>query len=533
MSKKALPTFLTGTLILTASSIVVKVIGSLNWIILSRILGGEGIGLYQMSYPIYILALAVSSAGIPVAISIVTAEKLAKQDYLSAHKAFRTSMSFLFFTGLFFSLCLVFGANFLVQSGLLRDARAYYAIIALAPAVFFVTFLSCFRGYLQGWQTMTPTAVSEIVEQLLRVITMILMAKAFLSYGLEYAAAGASLGAAVGSVGALLVLVFFYKKMLSGIRTKMLEQESDYEEESKLVIIKRLLRLALPVSASSLMLPIVANMDLLVVPVRLEAAGFTVNQATELFGHLTGMAVPLVNLATILTAAMAISLVPTIAKFKALGQQEKIDRNLATAFNVTAFISIPCSVGLFVLAQPVATLVYNAPAATHTIQAMSLGIFALGLHQVSTGALQGLGYTRIPMINMVLAALLKILLNYYMTAVPALNIKGAALASVIDIGFAAVLNLYFIRKYVGYQPNLWQVAKISFCSLIMGIAVYFTSISGLFAAAWLNMVLGLLVSVPVYLVSALVFKALDRESLEKVPFIGSRLSPLLNRIYNS
>lgn len=530
MSKKALPTFLTGTLILTASSIVVKVIGSLNWIILSRILGGEGIGLYQMSYPIYILALAVSSAGIPVAISIVTAEKLAKQDYLSAHKAFRTSMSFLFFTGLFFSLCLVFGANFLVHSGLLRDVRAYYAIIALAPAVFFVTFLSCFRGYLQGWQTMTPTAVSEIVEQLLRVITMILMAKAFLSYGLEYAAAGASLGAAVGSVGALLVLVFFYRKMLSGIRTKMLAQEIDYEEESKLVIIKRLLRLALPVSASSLMLPLVANMDLLVVPVRLEAAGFTVSHATELFGHLTGMAVPLVNLATILTAAMAISLVPTIAKFKALDQRDKIDRNLATAFNVTAFISIPCSVGLFVLAQPVATLVYNAPAATPTIQAMSLGIFALGLHQVSTGALQGLGYTRIPMINMVLAALLKILLNYYLTAIPSLNIKGAALASVIDIAFAAILNLYFIRKYVGYKPDLWQLVKVTFCSLIMGVAVYLTSTSGLMSAAWMNMLLALFISLPVYIVSALICKAVDSESLEKVPVIGSRLAPFLNKI---
>lgn len=531
MSKKALPAFLTGTLILTASSIVVKVIGSLNWIILSRILGGEGIGLYQMSYPIYILALAVSSAGIPVAISIVTAEKLAKQDYLSAHKAFRTSMYFLFATGLFFSLCLIFGAEFLVRSGLLRDARAYYAIIALAPAVFFVTFLSCFRGYLQGWQTMTPTAVSEIVEQLLRVFTMIVMAKAFLSYGLEYAAAGASLGAAVGSVGALLVLVFFYKKMLAGIRSKMFAQQATYEEESKTVIIKRLLRLALPVSASSLMLPIVANMDLLVVPVRLEAAGFTVSHATELFGHLTGMAVPLVNLATILTAAMAISLVPTIAKLKALNQTEKIERNLVTAFNVTALISIPCSVGLFVLAQPVASIVYNAPAATATIQAMSLGIFALGLHQVSTGALQGLGYTRIPMINMVLAAILKIILNYYLTAIPSLNIKGAALASVLDIGFAAILNLYFIHKYVGYCPNLLQISKISLCSLIMGAAVYFTNNSGLFAAAWLNMLLGLSVSAPVYLLCVIAFRAVDSESLEQIPFIGSRLAPIVNKIY--
>ena len=167
-SKASNSKFLKGTLILTASSIVVKVIGSLNWIILSRVLGGEGIGLYQMGFPIYLMAITVSSAGVPVAISIITSEKLANKDYRGAKRVFNVSLRVLLLTGLLFSSSLFFGADWLVNNHIIRDSRAYYSIIALAPAVFFVTFLASFRGYLQGWQIMTPTAVSEIVEQLTR-----------------------------------------------------------------------------------------------------------------------------------------------------------------------------------------------------------------------------------------------------------------------------------------------------------------------------------------------------------------------------
>ena len=191
--------FLKGTLILTASSMVVKVIGSVNWIILSRILGGEGIGLYQMGFPIYLMAITVSSAGIPVAISIITAEKVAENDFFGAKRVFNVSLRLLFISGLVFSSALWFGAGWLIENHWIRDARAYYSIIALAPAVFFVTFLASFRGYLQGWQIMMPTAASEVVEQLMRVVTMIVFAYMFMPYGLEYAAGGASMGAGVGA----------------------------------------------------------------------------------------------------------------------------------------------------------------------------------------------------------------------------------------------------------------------------------------------------------------------------------------------
>lgn len=514
--------FLKGTLILTVSSIVVKVIGSLNWIILSRVLGGEGIGLYQMGFPIYLMAITLSSAGIPVAISIITAEKLAQKDFLGAKRVFNVSLRLLFVTGLVFASALFFGAHWLIDNHWIRDSRAYYSIIALAPAVFFVTFLASFRGYLQGWQIMTPTAASEIVEQLMRVVTMIVFANMFMPHGLAYAAGGASMGAGVGAFCALLVLMWFYGRLKQKLKADLQQQNPLATRESARAIISRLLRLALPVSMSSLMLPVVANLDLLIVPQRLEAAGFHISQATEFFGYLTGMAVPLINLATIFTAAMTISLVPAISESRALNDVFGIRAKTRTAFRVALIITCPCFVGMYFLAEKIAALIYNAPGAADAIQTMSVGILLLGLHQISTGILQGLGRTSIPVINMILAAAVKVFLSWTLTAIPTLGIKGAAMATVVDFGLAAVLNMIFIYKYTGFALSFSGVFKPAVSAAAMGAAVYGVITLAVSWGAW-AILAAIAVAVPVYGGVLLAVGGMGKDDLERLPFIGHRL----------
>lgn len=514
--------FLKGTLILTASSIVVKIIGSLNWIILSRVLGGEGIGLYQMGFPIYLMAITVSSAGVPVAISIITSEKLAKKDYRGAKRVFTVSLRLLLLTGLFFSSALFFGADFLINQHIIRDARAYYSIIALAPAVFFVTFLASFRGYLQGWQIMTPTATSEVVEQLTRVITMLVFADLFMPYGLAYAAGGASMGAGVGAICALLVLMWFYRRLKKRLQKEMEEQDTNVPQESAGHIIKRLLRLALPVSLTSLMLPIGANLDLLIVPQRLEVAGFNVRHATELFGYLTGMAVPLVNLATIFTAAMTISLVPSISESKALHNLAAIREKIRIAFRVAMIITFPCFMGLYFLGEKVASLIYNAPKAAGAIETMSIGILFLGMHQISTGILQGLGKTAIPVMNMILACIIKVLLSWHFTAIPELGIKGASLATVADFAVAAIINMAFIYKYTGYTFSLTTIICPMIASGIMGCIIYFVLALTEGLGMWC-VLFAMAAAIPTYAIALTAVGGLTRKDLENVPFVGRRV----------
>ena len=514
--------FLKGTMILTISSIIVKVIGSLNWIILSRVLGGEGIGLYQMGFPIYLMAITVSSAGVPVAISIITSEKLANKDYRGAKRVFNVSLRLLLLSGLLFSSALFFGADFLINQHIIRDARAYYSIIALAPAVFFVTFLASFRGYLQGWQIMTPTATSEVVEQLVRVITMLIFADLFMPYGLAYAAGGASMGAGAGAFCALLVLMWFYRRLKKRLHAEIEAQDDSIPLESAGSIIKRLLKLALPVSLTSLMLPIGANLDLLIVPQRLEVAGFDVRHATELFGYLTGMAVPLVNLAAIFTAAMTISLVPSISESRTLGHFNAIQEKIRIAFRVAMIITFPCFMGLFFLAEKVAALIYNAPGAAGAIQTMSVGILFLGMHQISTGILQGLGKTAIPVINMLLACLVKVVISWWLTAIPYLGIKGASLATVADFAVAAIINMGFIYKYTGFTLSMGSLLKPLLASGVMGAAIYavlaLTEQFGMWCVLF-----AMVVAVPAYALALIAFGGLNKEDLDNVPFIGRRI----------
>jgi len=528
--------FLKGTFILTIAGIVVKVIGSLNWIFVSRVLGGEGIGLYQMAFPIYLLALSVSTAGVPVAISIITAERVALKDIIGARRIFRLSMGLMFVTGLFFSVLTYFGAQWLIDWHFIRDSRAYYSVVALAPAIFFVTILASSRGYLQGWQRMTPTAVSQIVEQIFRVITMILFANLFLPWGIEYAAAGASLGACAGAITGVIVLVYYHWKLERDIIRDYGQPLEPVNEDVKRIssfkIIKRIFALALPVSAASVMLPIVSNLDLLIVPARLEAAGYNVHEATELFGYLTGMAVPLVNLATILTASLAVSIVPAIAEAKALKDTVRSFNQTAAALRISNFICFPAFIIVLMLDVPISSIIYNAPGAGPAVWVSSFSIVLLGIHQVTTGVLQGLGHTSIPMMNMILAAVVKVILNWVLTAQPSLGIMGAAWATVADIGLAAILNLYFLHKYIGYKMELRQVLKTIVSAGVMAGAVYYSYyyILAYTAANALATFSAVFIGCLVYLVVLFLMGGINETDMERIPVIGNCGIKLLRRI---
>ncbi|WP_346353668.1 polysaccharide biosynthesis protein [Azotosporobacter soli] len=525
--------FLKGALILTVAGVVVKIIGSVNRILLSRLLGGEGIGLYQMAYPIYLLAISISSAGIPVAISIMVSERVALGDYRGANRVFKISLAMLVVTGLFFTGLLFYGARWLIDNQLVRDPRAYYAIVALAPALFFVTLLSSYRGYFQGLQFMIPTGVSQIMEQLLRVVTMIGLAYWLLPRGLEFAAAGASFGAGPGAVAALVVLMIYYWRHSRILRERVDEQSVDIIQESTINIVKRIIRLALPVLMASIMVPIVENIDLFIVPVRLEAAGFSIEQATEQFGYLTGMAIPLIAMATIPTLSMAASLVPAISESFTLGNREAIYQRTATAMRLTNLVVIPAFVGMGLLAEPISKMLYGTPQAGVSIAILSLGIVLLGWQQVTTGILQGLGHINIPLLTMLAAAVVKIVLNWVLTAIPALGIKGAAWATNADFLVAALLNMYFIQRYVGFRMDLKETAKAVVAAALMGVTVHFSfafilqQVAGKSSLATLA---AILIGGLVYFLALVLLGGVEARDIERIPKAGKLLVLVLRKI---
>ena len=525
--------FLRGALILTIAGIAVKIIGGGNRIFLSRLLGGEGIGLYQMAYPIYLLALNVSYAGIPVAISILVAERVALRDRLGVQRVFKLSLVLMVLTGIFFSGLLYLSAAWLIKYEIIKDPRAYLAIVALAPAIVFVTVLASFRGYFQGLQQMFPSGVSQVAEQFVRVFAMVGFAWILLPKGIEYAAAGATFGALPGALAGILVLGYFAsKKPLDKILPFGEVSENKLPVPPKtIVILKRIFWLALPVSLASIMLPIGLLIDLYIVPKRLiEAGGYSVAEATELYGFLTGMAAPLINMATILTASLAASLVPAISEAFTLDKTDVIRHRISTAVRVSSLITIPAFVGLFFLSGPISKMLFNTWDAGPVIGAMSLGIFFLGLHQISTAVLQGLGRTSIPVIMMIIAALGKIALNWILTGY--WGVVGASWASVADYAIAAILNIVFVYRFTGYGLDLEDVWRPSMASVAMGIILWpiysllFSQTGSNTIATFSSMLLGTVVFSIVILLNG----GVRETELVRIPVLGARLAAILKKL---
>ncbi len=511
--------FLRGALILTVAGLMVKVLGSVNRILLSRLLGGEGIGLYQMAYPVYLLMLSVCSAGVPVAVSIIVAEKVAKDDYIQANRVFKVTLRLMAAFGLVFSLVLYNLAGFLVDSGWLRDSRAYYALAVLTPAVFFSSILASFRGYFQGYQMMTPPAVSQILEQLVRVVTMIGMAYFLLPYGLEYAAAGAAFGAIPGGLAGLFVLTWFYRKARKEWKQKM-DTQAATVEESIGQIAKRLIWLAIPVSCANLLIPVTSSIDTILVPNALGRAGFGVEAATTLFGYLTGMAQPLMMMAVIPTMSLAASLVPAVSEAYTLDQTDEIARKTTSAFKICMLVVLPAAVGMWALAGPISGTLYGTTAAAPVIAHLAPSVAFLGIYQVTTGALQGIGKTRIPMWNMLFGAGLKAAAVWQLASSASFHILGAAWASNLNFAAVALINIFFLYKNRILFP-VSDSLKILIASVCMGVAGRMAAapVAGT-AGVVAGLVSGMAVSVAVYVAAVALLGCITRDEARRLPVIG-------------
>lgn len=487
--------FLKGAMILTLAGLMVKVIGSVNRILLSRLLGGEGIGLYQIAYPIYLLILAVSAAGIPTAISIIVSELLAKGDKGNIRKVFKVSLKLMACVGLILAVMLFMAAGWLVQSGIIKDGRAYYAIIALIPAVFFATILASFRGFFQGHQLMTPPAVSQIIEQFIRVVTMVVLAYLLLPYGLEYAAAGAAFGAVPGSLTGLIVLGYFYRKYNKNWSLDSVNTLQPLESTGK--IVKRLVLLALPVSLANILVPVSNMVDMLFVPNRLIANSFTVEQATTLYGYLTGMAQPLVMMATIPTLSLAASLVPAIREAYTVKDKIGINNKASMAMKLCCLITIPAAVGMSAFAEQISILLYGTSKAALAIMHSGPAICLLGIQQVSAGMLQGLNEINGPMKNMLVGIAVKIAAMFLLVT-GTWHIAGAAWTTNINYGITALLNIYLLKK-AGISFSYHEICKIACASLLMAVA------GKLFYGALINILPGTMANITVLVLAGIIY----------------------------
>lgn len=450
MTKKS---FLHGALILGVAGLIIKVLGAIFRIPLANIIGDTGMGYYQTAYPVYVLLLTISTAGFPVAISKMVAERNAIGRPHEAYRVYQLSFILLLFIGAFSSLILFFGAETIVTR--LGNPGAKYAMMAIAPALFAVPMMAASRGYFQGLQDMRPTAASQVVEQLFRVIVGLSLAVVMLKKGLEFAAAGASFGATAGAVAGLLTIVglfLFQKKSMQ----KTIGRHSGKEMEKSSAILGQLLLIAIPITIGAAIMPIMNTIDVAIVINRLTASGFTQEAANSLYGQLTGMAGPLINFPQVLTQAIAMSLVPAVAEAYKKNEIDYLKYNVELGYRTALVLGLPSAFGLMILSEPIMLLLYpaqkaSAVSAAPSLFILSFGVIFLATVQTLTGVLQGIGKQLIPVRNLAIGALVKVALTYVLTGIPSINIRGAAMGTVAAYLVASTLNLLAVKKYTGVR----------------------------------------------------------------------------------
>lgn len=527
MSEKNKDTFLQGAATLGIAGVVGKLLGAIFRIPLVWIIGSVGLGYYQTAYPIYVMLVAIATSGFPVAISKMVSARLAFGNEQGANKVFWLVFKIMAGFGILASASIFFGAKYLVTERF-RNPDAYLALISLVPAILFVPLMAAFRGYFQGHNNMRPSALSQVIEQLARVVFGIVLAIALAPKGLKYGAAGATFGATAGAIVGLSVMVYLYLKRDKEAESQISTKE--FEEESNGKILKELLTIALPIIIGALVMPTMNMIDLALVMGRLEAAGFTNAEANSMYGQLTGMAATLINLPQVMTSAIAVSLVPVISAAYAVGNRAKLQNNTSLAIRVSMLIGLPAAVGLFVLSTPIIRLLYpNEPTTVGQLLAiMSVGVVFLSLVQSFTSVLQGMGRAHVPVINLFIGAGVKIVLTFVLTGIPWLNVRGAAISTVSAYIVAAVLdymsvkgmaNMKFDIKLVLTRP-LMTAGLMGICARglyeILMMAFQFTSLSA-FGQNAIATLLGVLAGIFVYMVALFKLKAITVEELEALP----------------
>jgi stage V sporulation protein B len=477
MAKK---TFLYGAIILTVSGIIAKILGAVFRIPLVNIIGDDGMAYYNGAYPVYVLLLTVSIAGTPVAISRMVSEKIAFEDYYSAHRIFKVVLTAMCIVGIVLFAVLFFGAGKI--TGMMNSlGDAVYAMRALAPALFFVSVLAVFRGYFQGMQNMKPSAVIQVVEQFFRVGFGLSLAVFFLGRGKEFAAAGATFGATAGSAAGLGIAILIYRSMrkqntfsmhLRESRRRHLREQGRPMPASK--ILSKFLVIAIPIMIGAAIMPIMNNIDLWIVTARLAKSGMEPEAIRSLYGQLTGMAGPLINLPQVITQAIAISLVPTVVTAYKTRDRDFLQHNIVLSVRTTLIVALPCTVGLLVLAEPIMKLLYMrqisaAISAAPSLAILSVGVVFLASIQTLTGVLQGVEKQFVPVINLFIGAICKAVITYFLTSIPSVNIKGAALGTVCAYIVATVLNFRAVMKYTGVSFEWRQtLLKPLLSAVVMG-----------------------------------------------------------------
>lgn len=539
MGKKSL---VKGAAVLAAAGLLVKFLGAFFRIPLANMIGSVGMANYSPAYYIYNFLLVFSTTGLPVAISKMVSERQVMGQYREAERVFKLSRMLMFLLGIAGFCVVYFFAGTIAEAFSMPGSEL--AMKATAPALILVPLMASYRGYFQGMNEMGPTAVSQVVEQIFRVVcglslAIFMMDAAWIAADFtaqQRGAAGGCFGASAGAFGGLIAVMIIYIRSRKKLKEKIRNDETDDSVRSS-ELIKKILIIAIPITVGTSIMPIMNLIDAGMVATRLADSGWDRLAAEDLYGQLTGFASPIVGFPQILTQAIVLSLVPLVSAANRKRDIEDLHNNLNMGFRLSMIIGIPCAVGLIVLPEPILLLLYptqeeSAVNAAPCLQILGVGFVGLAIVLTITGGLQGIGKQMIPVRNLFIGAVAKLIITWTLTAIPAINVLGAAIGTVTAYFIAATLDVISLKKYTGVRFSAMMIfVKPLISSAVMGavaVAAY-KVINMITGSNGISVIIAILLAVAVYGLMILRTKAVSREEVLTMP-AGSKLAAVCDRL---
>jgi len=439
-----------GALLMAAAMLVSKLLGVLQKIPLQNLAGDRVFGIYNAVYPLYQLLLVAATAGLPPAVAIVVARRLAAGDRLGVLQARRAALWLLGVSGAAGFVLLWLCAPLLASA--IGDKHTIEAIRSVAFALWFVPALSALRGYSQGISDMSASAMSQVVEQFARVAVM----TSLLAWGLSRAwedsqmAAGAMAGSGAGALAAMALMAWRQRRSSAeGMAHSEVEDHAAYKQRRLSVEMKELSKLAVPMAFGAIVVPLAAVVDVFMVPRLLIGMGMPDAAAMAQFG-MYSRGQTLVQLVAMISGAAASVMVPTLALSRGQGQWEETRRQAGLALRASWWIGAGAAMGIALLARPINVMLFADDHATGTFAWIGLTALAAAVSTVSAAVLQGCGRVKLPAVLLLGAAALKAALNAAL--VPAHGIAGAAAAGVIALTAAAIIAALAAHAALAASP---------------------------------------------------------------------------------
>ncbi|MCM3767140.1 polysaccharide biosynthesis protein [Neobacillus niacini] len=452
---------LRGTFILTIGTILSKVLGLIYVIPFFQIVGREGTVLYQYSYVPYTVFISVATAGIPLAVSKFISKYNALEEYAVGRKLFKSGLIIMLATGIVSFLIMYLAAPTLAEmstSGKKADLEDVTTVMrAVSFALIVVPFMSLIRGFFQGHQSMGPTAVSQVVEQIVRITFVLLGAYVvlhFLDGSIATAASVATFAAFIGAIGGLLVLFWYWYKRKPYL-DELLKQDKGTMDVSLKEIYKEILLYSAPFVLVGIVNPLFQAIDQATFSKAMGAIGLG-EVAKSYFSILNFESHKIVIIPMSLATAFSLTLVPSITKAFVAGDQKSLNRQLNQTFQVLLFLTLPASIGLSLLAEPVYTAFYQHDLiGTEVLRTYAPVAILFSLYSVTAAILQGINEQRFTILSLLVGLLVKLTLN--IPLIEAMEIKGAILATTLGYTAAILINLIVIKVYSGYPFRLvWR-----------------------------------------------------------------------------